>query len=190
MQGGISIVVGSAACGRVGTGRYPVRFLSRADYVFRTQHNENTGCAFGVFVVSVGNHLWVMLWSFWDNVGIMLGSFGDMFLLIWEYVSGNIWGMLGSFWDRCGIMLGSFGERVGIILGSLWDKLRALFFPLTLYIDKLPINRPGRPLCSGWYWVCFRSRLCIVFSTRSINRLVRRVVLYCRACFSLFEEVQ
>ena len=97
MQGGISIVVGSAACGRVGTGRYPVRFLSRADYVFRTQHNENTGCAFGVFVVSAGNHLWVMLWSFWDNVGI-----------IWRTFGGHFENIMGPFWHKLWIILDSY----------------------------------------------------------------------------------
>ena len=49
-----------------------------------------------------------MLGSYFDHVGIILGSF---------------WDLLGSLWDHVGIVLGSFGDKfgiVGILFESLW----------------------------------------------------------------------
>ena len=60
------------------------------------------------------DHVWIILRSFWDHFGIILGSCLD-----------HVGIVLGSFWDHFGIILdqfriqfGSFCNHFGIILGS------------------------------------------------------------------------
>ncbi len=82
-QGGISAVVGGAARGWKGGGtRFDSRLAQSVASPQKLREKFSLGGRFG------------MVWrSFWDGLGMVLGSFGDN---------------CGSFWDQFGIALGSF----------------------------------------------------------------------------------
>ncbi len=73
--------------------------------------------------------------SFWDRVGIVLGSFWDSF--------GIIWDRLGAFWDRVGVVLVSFWDRFGISFGYFFPKVPPTL-SLSLYIYRQTPDQPRR----------------------------------------------
>ncbi len=60
----------------------------------------------------------------------------------------GLWGALGEPWEALGEPVGGSGGALGELWeaqGQLWEALGELWEGL--YIQKLPINRPKRPLC-------------------------------------------
>ena len=47
--------------------------------------------------------------AFWNHLWMILGSFGDNFVIILE-----------AFWNHFGFILESFGDHLGVILKSFW----------------------------------------------------------------------
>ncbi len=97
-------MVGPAACGRVGTERYPVRFPPRAECGFPTKNSEKDRS-----LVAFRHRFAIVLASCWHRVGIVLAS----------------------FWHRFGIVLALFWYHFGIILASIWDPFGIHFSTCT-----------------------------------------------------------
>ena len=68
-------------------------------------HSQKSGTIVGCFWTSV----WKPWGSFWDNLGIYLGHFGDEL--------GTLW---GPIWDTLVINLGHFGDRQEVVK---WSKI-------------------------------------------------------------------
>ena len=92
-----------------------------------------------------------ILGSLWDLVGIPWvsnGGFGGTLvrLVLPFFIPltpfGLPLGSLGSLWDHLGLPLGLLGH-LGSQMAALARRHRSEEAPQTLYIDKLPINRPS-----------------------------------------------
>ncbi|CDJ59193.1 nucleoside diphosphate kinase, putative [Eimeria maxima] len=69
---------------------------------------------------------WDRTESYWERLGIVSGSFPDRARVVWERLLVSWWDrigiVMGSYWDRYGIVLGSLWDRIGIVMGSFWDR--------------------------------------------------------------------
>ena len=59
--------------------------------------------------------------SFWNPLGIILGSFSGRVGIILGSCWGHLGIILGSCWGHVGIILGSSWDNFGVMLGSSWD---------------------------------------------------------------------
>ena len=74
-----------------------------------------------------------------------------------EALEGGSWGLIGNQgaplgppitprWDTMGVVGVTCGV-IGLPWGAILGAPNSLSLSLYTYIDELPINRPGRPLC-------------------------------------------
>ena len=103
----------------------------------------------------------MILEQFWDDFGIILGSFWGPFGTILESFWNHFELTLGSFWDDFGTILDSFWKHFGMTLGLFWDP-----FCILRIQEKMRVWGAADFL---FFYICGLSKYEMIFWSRAIS---------------------